>query len=81
MNARRETVTVPTETVIEAIRHARADRTIGIRDNTTGEPGIALFAGTKLRLVLNMAEVQAVKDMLTVAELEALFLTEPGAGQ
>lgn len=79
MNARRQHVTVPTETVIDAIRHARADRTIGIRDNATGELGVALFAGTKLRLVLTTAEMQAVTDALTVAELEALFLS-PGTG-
>lgn len=73
-NARGQSVTVPTQTVIEAIRRAGITQTIGVKDKVTGEPaGVALFSGTRLRIVLTPAEVQAVTDLLTLAEMESLF--------
>lgn len=72
-NAKGQSVTVPTPTIIEAIRRARVTQTVGIRDNATGEKGVALFSGTRLRLILTEPEMQAVTDLLTVAEMETLF--------
>lgn len=72
-NARGQSVTVPTPTIIEAIRRARITQTVGVRDKATGEPGVALFSGTRIRIILTQAEMQAVTDLLTVAEMEALF--------
>lgn len=73
-NSRGESVTVPTPTIVEAIRRAQVTQTVAVKDNTTGEPaGIALFSGNRLRIILTPAEVQAVTDLLTLAEMEALF--------
>jgi hypothetical protein len=77
-NSRGEKAIVPTATIVEAIRRARITKAIGVTDKTTGQPaGAALFSDTRLRIVLDPDEVQAVMDMLACAQLEDLFSTEP----
>ncbi|MCF3137662.1 hypothetical protein LRQ04_00195 [Paenarthrobacter sp. AR 02] len=78
MNAKGVETRVPTETVIETIRRARITHVEGIRDPKTGEAGVALFRGTKLRMVIRHREMQAVMDFLTVSEMEALFNYQEG---
>lgn len=76
MNARGQTVTVPTQTIIEAIRRTNITSTVGVKDKTTGHPaGVALFSGPRLRIILTPTEMQAVQDFLTVTEMEALLNT------
>jgi len=80
MNAKGEKKTVTTETLVETIRRARVNHVVGIRDKKTNEGGAALFQGKKLRLVVTEAEMQAVSDLLTVNEMEALFNHQEGQG-
>jgi hypothetical protein len=73
-NARGQAVTLPTPAVVEAIRRVRVTEVVGVKDKATGEPaGVALFSGKRLRIILTPAEMQAVTDLLTVTEMEALF--------
>lgn len=77
-NAKGQAVTLPTPAIVEAIRRANVTQTVGVKDKVTGEPaGVALFSGKRLRLILTPAEMQAVTDLLTLAEMETLFNTEP----
>jgi hypothetical protein len=79
MNARGEKVTVPTETIVEAIRRAHCTDVIGVKDKATSEPaGVALFSGKQLKIVLTSSEMEAVSDLLTVTEMEALFNNPEG---
>jgi hypothetical protein len=78
MNARGQSVTLPTTTIVEAIRRTNITSTVAVKDKTTGQPaGVALFSGPRLRIILTPAEMQAVQDLLTVTEMEALLNTEP----
>jgi hypothetical protein len=77
-NAKGQTVTVPTPTIVEAIRRARVTQTVGIKDKVTGEQGVALFSGKRLRIMLTPSEMTAVMDLLTVSEMEALFTNPEG---
>lgn len=80
-NADGQTITLPTTQVVEVIRQARITQALGVKDNATGEPaGVALFSGDDLRLILTPAEMEAVADLLTIAEMETLFTnTQKGA--
>ncbi|WP_248760232.1 hypothetical protein [Pseudarthrobacter sp. SSS035] len=76
-NARGETVNVPTHTIIETIRRAKITHAIAVKNTTTGQPaGAALFSHAHLRIVLDPDEVQAVTDILTIAEMEAMFTNQ-----
>jgi hypothetical protein len=73
-NARGQAVTLPTTAIVEAIRRVRVTEAVGVKDKATGEPaGVAFFSCKRLRLILTPEEMQAVTDLLTLAEMEALF--------
>ena len=73
-NAKGQNIPVPTTEIVEAIRRAQITQAVSVKDNATGHhAGAALFSGNDLKLILDPSEVEAVSDLLTLAEMEALF--------